>query len=122
MATRVTAVFGAGMIALTVAFYAFPAWHLVLWSSLALSSAGAIAAGVLIHRPSHPVAWWLLAVAVTVFAAGDTTYNVLSTILGRPNPFPSLADVWAVRATPGERRAPAAVRPAGPRRPRRPAR
>ena len=94
MATRVTAVFGAGMLALTVAFYAFPAWHLVLWSSLALSSAGAIAAGVLIHRPAHPAAWWLLAVAVTVFAAGDTTYNVLSTIPGRPNPFPSLADVF----------------------------
>ena len=33
------------MLALTAAFYAFPAWHLVLWSSLALSSAGAIAAG-----------------------------------------------------------------------------
>ncbi|MDT7581264.1 MAG: hypothetical protein QOK35_2528, partial [Pseudonocardiales bacterium] len=95
MATRVaTAAFSIGMLTLTVAFYSFPNLHLVLWSSLALSSAGAIAAGVLIHRPAHPLAWWLLAVAVTVFAAGDTTYNVLTTILGRVRPFPSLADVF----------------------------
>ena len=86
--------FGVWMLALTAAFYAFPAWHLVLWSSLALSSAGAIAAGVLIHRPSHPIPWWLLAVAVTVFAAGDATYIVLTTMLGQENPFPSLADVF----------------------------
>jgi diguanylate cyclase (GGDEF)-like protein/PAS domain S-box-containing protein len=95
MATRIaTVVFGAGMLVLTVAFYAFPDLHLVLWSSLALSSAGAIAVGVLMHRPPHPLPWWLLVVAVTVFAAGDTTYNVLTTILGQHNPFPSLADVF----------------------------
>ena len=82
------------MLALTGAFYAFPALHLVLWSSLALSSAAAIAVGVLIHRPARPLPWWLLALAVTVFAAGDTTYNVLTTILGQERPFPSLADVF----------------------------
>ena len=82
------------MLALTGAFYAFPAWHLMLWSSLALSSAAAIVVGVLIHRPARPLPWWLLALAVTVFAAGDTTYNVLTTILGQERPFPSLADVF----------------------------
>jgi diguanylate cyclase (GGDEF)-like protein/PAS domain S-box-containing protein len=90
----VMALYGVSMLALTAAFYAFPAWHLVLWSSLALSSAGAIAAGVLWHRPGYRTPWWLLAIAVTVFAAGDTTYNVLTTLLGQPNPFPSLADVF----------------------------
>ena len=88
------------MLALTAAFYAFPAWHLVLWSSLALSSAGAIAAGVVIHRPSHPMPWWVLAVTVTVFAAGDTTYNVLTTVLGQERPFPSLADVFYIAMYP----------------------
>ena len=86
--------FGVWMLALMAAFYAFPAWHLLLWSSLALSSAGAIAAGVLIHRPSHPIPWWLLAIAVAVFAAGDATYIILTTMLGQVNPFPSLADVF----------------------------
>ncbi|MBL8926379.1 MAG: EAL domain-containing protein [Pseudonocardia sp.] len=89
-----TMFFGLLMLALTGAFYALPAWHLVLWSSLALSSAAAIAVGVLMHRPARPLPWWLLALAVTVFAAGDTTYNVLTTILGRERPFPSLADVF----------------------------
>ena len=88
------AAFGVWMLALTVAFYSLPALHLVLWSSLAISSAGAIVAGVLVHRPVRPMPWWLLAVAVVVFAAGDTTYNVLTTILGQDNPFPSLADVF----------------------------
>jgi diguanylate cyclase (GGDEF)-like protein/PAS domain S-box-containing protein len=87
-------VFGAWMLVLTVAFYAFPTWHLVLWSSLALSSAGAIGAGVLRHRPPHPTPWWLLAVAVTVFAVGDAVYIVLTDMLGQDNPFPSLADVF----------------------------
>ncbi len=90
----VLALYGVVMLALTAAFYAFPAWHLVLWSSLALSSAGAIATGVLWHRPTYRTPWWLLAIAVTVFAAGDTTYNVLTTLLGEANPFPSLADVF----------------------------
>jgi diguanylate cyclase (GGDEF)-like protein/PAS domain S-box-containing protein len=93
-ARLVIPLYGASMLALTAAFYAFPAWHLVLWSSLALSSAGAIAAGVLWHRPGYRIPWWLLAIAVTVFAAGDTTYNVLTTVLGQTNPFPSLADVF----------------------------
>ena len=90
----VMSLYGFWMLAITAAFYAFPAWHLVLWSSLALSSAGAIAAGVLWHRPSYRTPWWLVAIAVAVFAAGDTTYNVLTTVLGQTNPFPSLADVF----------------------------
>ncbi|HEY0814468.1 MAG TPA: EAL domain-containing protein [Pseudonocardia sp.] len=93
-ARLVISLYGASMLALTVAYYAFPAGHLILWSALALSSAGAIAAGVLWHRPGYRTPWWLLAIAVTVFAAGDTTYNVLTTVLGEANPFPSLADVF----------------------------
>jgi diguanylate cyclase (GGDEF)-like protein/PAS domain S-box-containing protein len=82
------------MLTLTVAFYLLPAWHLGLWSALALSSALAIARGVLMHRPSRSGPWWLLAASVTVFAAGDTTYNILTTVLGQSNPFPSLADAF----------------------------
>ena len=86
--------YGVWMLAVVIAFYAYPAGHLVLWALLGLSSAAAIAAGVRRYRPAHPFPWWLLAVAVVVFAAGDTTYNVLTTILGQDNPFPSLADVF----------------------------
>ena len=82
------------MLALTAAFYAFPSGHLVLWSAISLTSAGAIVVGVLTHRPAHPAGWWLLALAVTLFGAGDTTYNVLATMFGEVNPFPSVADVF----------------------------
>jgi diguanylate cyclase (GGDEF)-like protein/PAS domain S-box-containing protein len=90
----VIALYCAYMLVLAAAFYAFPDQHLLLWSALALSSAGGIAAGVLVHRPPHPVAWWLVAVAVTTFATGDTTFNVLTTVLGQVDPFPSLADAF----------------------------
>lgn len=94
LARTVVAVYVAVMAVLTLAFYSFPEWHLVLWSSLAALSAGAIVVGVLRYRPGFPVAWWLLAAAVTVFGAGDTTYNILTTIVGESDPFPSLADVF----------------------------
>ena len=90
----VIVLFGVWMLALVAAFYAFPDWHLVLWSSLVMSSAGAIVAGVLVHRPSHSIPWWLLAIAIILFGAGDATYIVLTTMLGQENPFPSLADVF----------------------------
>ena len=106
------------MLALTAAFYAFPAWHLVLWSSLALSSAGAIAAGVVIHRPSHPMPWWVLAVTVTVFAAGDTTYNVLTTVLGQERPVPVAGRRLLHRDVPDRRCRPRAAHPAAHRWPR----
>ena len=95
MATRVaTVVFSAGMLVLTVAFYAFPD---LPPRALELPRAeqrgrdrrrGADAPAA---APAPVVA---ARVAVTVFAAGDTTYNVLTTILGQENPFPSLADVF----------------------------
>jgi hypothetical protein len=103
------ALYGVWMLALATAYFAYPAGHLVLWAALALSSAGAIAAGVLVHRPARPLPWWLLAVAVTIFAAGDTTYNVLTTILGQDNPLPG--DV------PARRGRPAAAGPGADRRP-----
>ena len=92
--TRVaTVLFVAWMLALAAASHAFPEWHLPLWGLLALSSAGAIGAGVMVHRPAHPLPWWLLAGAVTVFASGDITYDVLTLVLHQDNPFPSFADV-----------------------------
>ncbi len=57
MRTRIVIpLYGVWMLALTAAFYVFPAWHLVIWSSLALSSAGAIAAGVRGSELSQAVA------------------------------------------------------------------
>ncbi len=81
------------MILLTVALYAFPAWHVVLYSAVGLTSAGAIGVGVVIWRPRRRGLWLLLAGALVTFSAGDTTYDVLTGVMGQDNPFPSAADV-----------------------------
>jgi diguanylate cyclase (GGDEF)-like protein/PAS domain S-box-containing protein len=79
---------------LSVGFYAFPGWHMVLWSAIALASAAAMALGIRRHRPRRRTPWVVLAVGVLTFAAGDTTYNLLTTVFGQQNPFPSYADLF----------------------------
>jgi len=78
----------------TVLFFAFPAYHLVSWTSLGLSSVVATLVGVLRFRPRQRVAWYLLAGAEFCFIAGDTVYNLLVEIAHQDNPFPSIADVF----------------------------
>ena len=77
---------------LVVAYYAFPGHHLQLWTPLGLLAVAAMVAGIRIHRPRQPAAWYLLAAATCTFILGDTTYNVLTEVAGQVNPFPSLAD------------------------------
>ena len=53
----------------------------------------AVALGVSRYRPPRPWPWIALALGLLAFAAGDTTYNFLTTVLGQDQPFPSAADV-----------------------------
>ncbi len=87
------ACYGAWMTLLTGAVYAFPGWHTVLWSAIGLSSAVAVVVGVIAARPRRRGPWLLLAGALVTFSAGDTTYDVLTGVMGQDNPFPSAADV-----------------------------
>ncbi|BFU45540.1 putative bifunctional diguanylate cyclase/phosphodiesterase [Krasilnikovia sp. MM14-A1004] len=80
------------MLALTAAFYAFPAFSRYTWAAIGLSSAVAVLAGVRMHRPSRRLPWWLLAGVLVSFTAGDTTYNILTDVLHQADPFPSVAD------------------------------
>ncbi len=79
---------------LVVAIFALPHLHLYLWGLLGMGSVAAIVVGVLRNRPTHPMAWLLLALGVTTFATGDITYDVLTKFLHEQNPFPSLADIF----------------------------
>jgi diguanylate cyclase (GGDEF)-like protein/PAS domain S-box-containing protein len=79
---------------LTIAYFALPGQHMLLWGALGITSAVAIIIGVRRNRPQRPLAWYLLAAALTSFAAGDFTYNLLTLVLHQDNPFPSLADVF----------------------------
>ena len=81
-----------GVAGLTIAYFALPGLHMVLWASLGLTSVVTIMIGVRRNRPGRPLAWYLLAGAITTFAAGDLTYNLLTLMLHQDNPFPSVAD------------------------------
>jgi diguanylate cyclase (GGDEF)-like protein/PAS domain S-box-containing protein len=86
--------FGVWVGLLTVAFYAWPAGQMYVWAGIGVCSAAAIVVGMVVHRPRRRLPWVLLAAVVLLFCAGDTTYNVLTDVLGQDNPFPSLADVF----------------------------
>ena len=79
---------------LVAAIFLLPRYHLYLWGLLSLGSAAAIVVGVARNRPSHPMAWLFVVAGVTTFALGDITYDVLTRVLHRSNPFPSLADAF----------------------------
>jgi len=84
------------MVLLTVAFYARPSWHIPVWSAIALTGAAAVVIGVRRNRPRLAAPWVLLAISLVSFAAGDTTYNLLTSIGHQVNPFPSIADVFYI--------------------------
>ncbi len=79
---------------LTIAYFTTPGRSTPLWAGLGLSSVLAILVGVRRNRPDQPLPWYLLAAALTTFAAGDLLYNVLTSVLHQDNPFPSYADVF----------------------------
>jgi len=87
-------VYLAGAAILAIAYFSLPDLHMVLWASLGMSGVVAIVVGVHRNRPERPLPWYLLAAALTAFAAGDFTYNLLTSVLHQDNPFPSLADVF----------------------------
>ncbi len=95
MPTRLlTACFTGWMAALTVAYYALPSWHIVIWGSIGMSSAVAVLVGMLVYRPQRRRPWVLLSAALLTFCAGDAIYNVLTDVFGMANPFPSPADIF----------------------------
>lgn len=86
--------YGATMLALTVATFALPQYHLVLWGLLGWSAAAAVVAGVLRNRPGRRLPWLLIALALAAFVTGDVVYDALTGILGYRDPFPSAADAF----------------------------
>ena len=82
------------MAVLAAAFYAFPEQHMIIWSTLGASSAVAVVIGVVRNRPRKVWPWVLLAVGLLCFAAGDTTYNLLTSVGHERDPFPSVADIF----------------------------
>src|SRR6185436_14805352 len=82
------------MMVLTAAYYAAPSAHMIVWITIGVSSACAVVVGMFVHRPGRRAPWLLVGASLLVFCAGDTTYNVLTEVLGQDNPFPSIADLF----------------------------
>ncbi len=82
------------MVLLSAAFYARPSWHIPVWSTIGVTGAVAVIVGVVRNKPRHRAPWVLLAISLVSFAAGDTTYNLLTSIGHEVNPFPSPADLF----------------------------
>lgn len=87
-------------VAVSILFFVFPAYHLLLWTLLGLSCVVATVVGVIRYRPSHRSAWYLLAVAEFSFIVGDTAYNLLVEVLHQDDPLPSIADVFYLATYP----------------------
>ncbi|WP_213453358.1 putative bifunctional diguanylate cyclase/phosphodiesterase [Rhizomonospora bruguierae] len=83
--------YGLWMALLTVVMFALPRWQVVTWALIGLSAAAAVATGAWRNRPRLPLPWALMSAGLFAFIAGDTAYSVIE-MLGRKNPFPSVAD------------------------------
>ena len=79
---------------LTIAYFSSPGRTLLLWASLGLSSVLALVVGIRRYRPEQRLPWYLLAAAVTSFAAGDLVDNLLTSVLHQNNALLSAADVF----------------------------
>ena len=79
---------------LSIAYFSTPGRTLLLWASLGLSSVLALVIGIRRYRPERRLPWYLLAAAVTSFAAGDLVDNLLTSTLHQNNALLSAADVF----------------------------
>jgi diguanylate cyclase (GGDEF)-like protein len=80
--------------------FLLPRWHTVLWGALGLTSAAAVAAGIVLNRPTRRLPWVLVALALATFAGGDIAYDLLTHVFGQDNPFPSPADAFYLATYP----------------------
>ncbi len=62
------------------------------------SVVAAIAAGILIYQPSHPLLWYLFAFGMVLIAAGDAFRHIY--FLNIELPYPSVADVFYIGSLP----------------------
>lgn len=79
---------------LTLLHYSGLVWRGIMIAVMGLCTFGAMLWGCRVNRPSARYPWLLLAAAILFFAAGDTTYSMLTDVMHLENPFPSLADVF----------------------------
>ncbi|GIE99430.1 putative bifunctional diguanylate cyclase/phosphodiesterase [Paractinoplanes rishiriensis] len=73
---RLIACYGGWMVVLAAVYFAVPGARVAAWALIGMSSVAAIVAGTRHHRPRKRRPWYLLALAVTAFVAGDTVGKI----------------------------------------------
>src|SRR5207244_5210940 len=91
-ARRIMGVYSGAMALLAMTYFGLPGSHIYTWGAIGLLSTAAIVTGVVRNRPSHRLPWIMYAAGMLLFTAGDTTYNVMTDLLGDRKPFPGPAD------------------------------
>jgi len=71
----------------------------VAYAAVGLSSVAAVVAGIRLHRPARPVAWWLMAAGLLSWVSGDVLYSWYADVR-HVSPYPSLADACYLAAYP----------------------
>ncbi|HEX9682043.1 MAG TPA: bifunctional diguanylate cyclase/phosphodiesterase [Acidimicrobiales bacterium] len=85
-----------------VAYYALPEDTAALtwiYQGVGLAAAGAIVAGIWLHRPRRPGAWYAAAAGILLFSAGDAVWAYYE-LVGGDVPLISVADVFYLAGYP----------------------
>ena len=72
----------------------------VFYDLVGFSSVAAILIGVHIHRPTHPLQWYVLAFGLSILVFGEVIFTYYENVLGIEAPFPSIADAFYLVAMP----------------------
>jgi diguanylate cyclase (GGDEF)-like protein/PAS domain S-box-containing protein len=89
-------------VALLLVYYFVPVLkgNGVIFNLIGVSSAVAMVAGVRLHQPSTPNAWYLFGTGHALFVIGDIFYYSASSLLDIEIPFPSAGDVFYLSVYP----------------------
>ena len=83
-------------------YYALPSRTVqeVFFDVMGVVCLAVIGVGIRRHRPSPPVAWWLIAAGIGCFVVGDVIWSYYTLILHVDKPFPSIADAFYLAGYP----------------------
>ena len=96
MFPRAARVFVAAELLLGIAYFRLPDSLLraVVYCTLGLGMVVAVIVGTRLHRPSRPLAWYLLAAGQLSFTVGDAINYTYQWVLQVEPPYPSVADAF----------------------------
>src|ERR687889_2840697 len=72
----------------------------VFYNLVGFSSVGAIVIGVLMHHPTRPLQWYVLALGMLILNTGEVIFTYYENVLGIEALFPSVADLFYLVAMP----------------------